>query len=51
MLNTIEEELVDINELINDIYTKDLHDKNGSFEENNEKVNHMIDDIFNNILD
>ena len=51
LLNTIEEELVDINELINDIYTKDLHDKNGSFEENNEKVNHMIDDIFNNILD
>ena len=50
LLNTIEEELVDINEFINDIYTKDLIDKNKAFEENNEKVNNMIDDVFNNIL-
>ena len=50
LLNTIEEELVDINELINDIYTKDFIDKNKAFEENNKKVNNMIDDVFNNIL-
>lgn len=42
--------MVDINEFINDIYTKDLIDKNKAFEENNEKVNNMIDDVFNNIL-
>ena len=50
LLNTIEEELVDINEFINDIYTKDFIDKNKAFEENNKKVNNMIDDVFNNIL-
>ena len=50
LLNTIEEELVDINEFINDIYTKDFFDKNRAFEENNKKVNNMIDDVFNNIL-
>ena len=50
LLDTIEEELVDINEFINDIYTRDLIDKNKQFEENNEKVNNMIDDVFNNIL-
>ena len=50
LLNTIEEELVDINEFINDIYTKDINDKNMNYEESNEKVNNMIDDVFNIVL-
>ena len=45
---TTEEELVDINELINDIYTKDITNNNFANEENNKKkVNNMLDDIFN----
>ena len=50
LLPTIEEELIDINELINDIYTKD--DKNNDFINtgNKKKVNNMLDNIFHNAL-
>ena len=51
LFNTFEEELVDIKELIDDIYTKELIDKNMLFEENREKVNNMIEDIFHTVLD
>jgi hypothetical protein len=43
---TIEEELIDINELINDIYTKDITNNNFITEENKKKINNMLDDIF-----
>ena len=46
LVKTIEEDLVDINEFINDIYTKDLIEDINTYEENKEKVNNMIDDIF-----
>ena len=48
---TFEEELIDINELINDIYTKDSINNAKVFVDNKEKVNNMLDDIFYNILD
>ena len=50
LLPTIEEELIDINELINDIYTKE--DKNNDFinTDNKKKVNNMLDNIFHNAL-
>lgn len=48
---TFEEELIDINELINDIYTKDSINNDKVFVDNKEKVNNMLDDIFYNILD
>lgn len=46
-INTFEEELVDINDFINDIYTKDITDQNIIIEENKGKINNIIDDIFN----
>ena len=46
-----EEELIDINELINDIYTKDSINNDKVFVDNKEKVNNMLDDIFCDILD
>ena len=48
---SFEEELIDINELINDIYTKDSINNDKVFVDNKEKVNNMLDDIFYNILD
>lgn len=48
---TFEEELININELINDIYTKDSINNDKVFVDNKEKVNNMLDDIFYNILD
>ena len=47
---TFEEELIDINELINDIYTKTSTSNNKLFDNNIEKVNNMLDDIFYNLL-
>ena len=43
---TIEEELIDINGLINDIYTKESTNNNFVTEENKKKINNMLDDIF-----
>ena len=43
---TIEEDLIDIDELINDIYTKESTNNNFITEENKKKVNNMLDDIF-----
>ena len=48
---TFEEELIDINELINDIYTKTSTSNNKLFDNNIEKVNNMLDDIFYKLLD
>ena len=50
LFNTFEEELVDMNELINDIYNKDAKDKDILLNETNQKVNTIIDDIFNYVL-
>ena len=50
LFNTFEEELVDMNELINDIYNKDTKDKDILLNETNQKVNTIIDDIFNYVL-
>ena len=50
LFNTFEEELVDMNELINDIYNKDTKDKDILLNETNQKVNNIIDDIFNYVL-
>ena len=50
LFNTFEEELVDMNELINDIYNKDIKDKDILLNETNQKVNTIIDDIFNYVL-
>ena len=51
LFNTFEEELVDMNEFINDIYNKNSKDKDIIIKENNEKVNNIIDDIFNLVLE
>ena len=39
-----------MNELINDIYNKDAKDKDILLNETNQKVNNIIDDIFNYVL-
>ena len=51
LFNTFEEELVDMNDFINDIYNKNSKDKDIIIKENNEKVNNIIDDIFNLVLE
>ena len=50
LIDVFEEELVDIKEFINDIYTKDMEDKKMVFEQTTEKVNNIIEDIFQSVL-